>query len=83
MRERERLFKSYSEETNPTVKLTKYSDYKRIVNIVVPKRKKKEKNSIIKIISKEIQKISKKIWDGIKPVVTLKSKTKLSPNPCL
>ena len=54
MRERDRLFKSYSEETNPTVKLTKYSDYKRIVNIVVPKRKKKEKNRNIKIISKKI-----------------------------
>ena len=60
MRERDRLFKSYSEETNPTVKLTKYNDYKRIINIVVSKRKEKQKNRIIKTISKEIQKISKK-----------------------
>ena len=34
---------------------------------------------MIKIIFKEIQKISKKAWDGIESVVTLKSKAKPSP----
>ena len=43
MRERDRLFKFYCQETNPTVKLTKYNDYKRIRNIVVSKIKESKK----------------------------------------
>ena len=39
MRERDRLFKSHCQETNPTVKLTKHDDYQRIRNIVVSKIK--------------------------------------------
>ena len=39
MRERDRLFKFYCQETNPTVKLTKHNDHKRIRNIVVSKIK--------------------------------------------
>ena len=80
MRERDRLFKSYCQETHPTVKLTKHNDNKRI--------RKNKKNSKIKESKKQYyqnyfqrnSKNLKRTWDGIKSVATLKSKTKTSPN---
>ena len=79
MRERERLFKSYCQETNPTVKLTKHNDYKRIRNIVVSRIKQSKKKYYQNYFPRNSKNL-KKALDGIKSVVTLKSKAKTSPN---
>ena len=43
MRKRDRLFKSYCQETNPTVNLIKHNNYKKIRNLVLSKRKESKK----------------------------------------
>ena len=43
VRERHKLFKSYCQETNPTVKLSKHNNYKRIRNVIVSKLKQSKK----------------------------------------
>ena len=79
MRERDKPFESYCQETNPTVKLTKHNDYKRIRNIVVCKIKESKKYYYQNYFQRNTKKL-KKTWDGIKSVVTLKSKANTSPN---
>ena len=60
MRKRDRLFKSYCQETNPTVNLIKHNNYKKF-EIWYCLKEKNLKNSFIKSIFKEIQKISNKL----------------------
>ena len=79
MREHIRFFKTYCQETNSTVKLTKHNGYKRIRNIVVSKIKESKKQYYQNCFQRNSKNL-KKYWDGIKSVVTLKSKTKTSPN---
>ena len=92
MRERIRFFKTYCQETNSTVKLTKHNGYKRIQktltkhngykrirNIVVSKIEESKKQYYQNYFQRNSKNL-KKYWDGIKSVVTLKSKTKTSPN---
>ena len=82
MKERDKLFKFYCQETSPTVKLTKHNDYKRIRNIVVSKIKESKKQYYQNYFQRNSKNL-KKTWDGIKSVVTLKSKAKTSPNSLL
>ena len=82
MRERERLFKSYCQETNPTVKLTKHNDYKRIRNIVVSRIKQSKKKYYQNYFPRNLKNL-KKALDDTKSVVTLKSKAKTSPDSLL
>ena len=79
MRERHKLFKSYCQETNPTVKLSKHNNYKRIRNIIVSKLKQSKKQYFQNYFQRNWKNL-KKAWNGIKSVVTLKSKLKTSPN---
>ena len=79
MRERDKLFKSYCQVTNPTIKLTKRNDYKRIRNIVVSKIKESKKQYYQNYFQRNSKNL-KKSWGGMKSVVTLKSKAKTSPN---
>ena len=70
--------KFYCQETNPTVKLTKHNDYKRIRNIVVCKIKESKKLHDQNYFQRNSKNL-KKTWDDIESVVTLKSKAKPSP----
>ena len=65
--------------TNPTIKLTKHNDYKRVRNIVVSQIKELKKQYYQSYFQRN-SKYLKKTWDGIKSVVTLKYKAKTSPN---
>ena len=78
MRESDRLFNSYCQETNPTVKLTKHNGYKRIRNIVVYKIKQSKRQYYQNYFQRNLKNL-RKTWDRMKSVVTLKSKTKSSP----
>ena len=83
MRERNRLFKSYCQETNPTVKWTKHNDYKRIRNIIVSKTKEWKKQYYQNHFQKNLKNL-KETWDRIKPVVThWNQKPKRLQIPCL
>ena len=67
MRERDRLFKRYCNENNPTLKVSKHSKYK---NARKKKKISKKEHFIYNtientIIFKSIQKMLKKIWDRI------------------
>ena len=79
MRECNKLLKSYYQETNPTIKLTKHNDYKRIRNIVLSKIKESKKQYYQNFFQRNSKNL-RKTWDGIKSIVTLKSKSKTSPN---
>ena len=79
MRERDRLFKPYCLETDPTVKLTKSNDYKRIRNVIVSKIKESKKQYYQNYFQRNLKKKIKN-WDGIKSDVTLKPNAKMSLN---
>ena len=61
MRERDKLFESYCQETNPTVKLTKHNDYKRIRNIVVCKIKESKKYYYQNYFQRNTKKLKKNL----------------------
>ena len=77
MRERDMLFKGYSNENNPTLKVAKHSKYKNIRNLITFKVKKSKKEYYQNYFQKHSRNV-KKIWDGIKSIVTLISKEKNS-----
>ena len=79
MRKRDRLFKCYCNENNPTLKVAKHNRYKNAQNTFIFKVK-QSKKEYYRIIFESIQKILKKPWDDIKSMVALKSKDKTTPN---
>ena len=79
MRERNRLFKRYCNESNPTLKVAKHNKYKNAQSSVIFKAKKSEKKEYQNYFQKHSKNV-KKNWDSIKSTVTLKSKNKTTPN---
>ena len=79
MREHDRLFKRYCNENNPTLKVAKHNKYKNARNVIIFKVKKSKKEYYQNYFQKHSKNV-KKTWDGIKSIVTLKSKDKTTPN---
>ena len=80
MRECNRLFKRYCNESNPTLKVAKHNKYKNAQSSVIFKAKKSEKKEYYQNYFQKHSKNVKKNWDSIKSTVTLKSKNKTTPN---
>ena len=79
MKEHCRLFKRHCNENNPSIKVAKHSKYKNTGNVIIFKVKQSKKEyyqNYFQNLSKNV----KKTWDGIKSIVTLKSKDKATPN---
>ena len=63
MRERDKLFKSCCQQTNPAIKLTKHNDNKKIRNIVVSKIKESKKQYYQNYFQRNSKNL-KKTWDA-------------------
>ena len=78
MKLREKKFKFYCKENDINLKQNYHNDFKRLRNEVKSKLKNEKKryyDSYFKRNSNDI----KKVWNGIKSLVTLKSKSETSP----
>ena len=79
MRQCHRLVKRNCNENNPTLKVAKHNRYKNPRNVITFKVKKSKKEQYQNYFQKHSNNV-KKAWDGIKSIVTLKSKDKTTPN---
>ena len=79
MRKRDRLFKCYYNENNPTLKVAKHNRYKNARNTFIFKVEQSKKEYYQNYFRKH-SKNAKKTWYGIKSMVALKSKDKTTPN---
>ena len=73
----DRVLKRYCNENNPTLKVARHSKYKSARKLVIFKMKKIKKESY-KNYFQRCSKNVKKTWGGIKSIVTLKFKDKIS-----
>ena len=67
VRERDRLFKHYCNENNPTLKVAKHNKYENAQNVIIFKVKKSKKECYQNYFQNHAKNVNK-TWDGIKSV---------------
>ena len=79
MKKCDKLFKLYFNENDPILKATKHNNFEIVRNSVISKIKESKKEYYQHHFQKYSTNI-KKTSDGIKSIVSLKTKAKTSPN---
>ena len=78
MKLRDKKYKLYCKESDPIIKEAKHNDFKIIRNQVTFQIKNSKQNYYKRYFEKNSKNV-KKVWEGIKSIVTLKSKANGSP----